>query len=355
MKTRPKTKRKPLLVDELLNNIDFAPTHPVERRRFHAMKDHLRAAKKFVLDEQAAIYAAEMIRDHPIAVAHDQEFAIPAFPNMYIELPYEKFFKTVNETDLDPDGDRTVGYYIDGPTAYVMSRAENLPLTEEAREKIPVTQSKTPMVMPIAYRLNRPFTVEEELDMCERMEISRIGMDVFFWGSVTPKVERNPEMFRALRANHSFEHWYGHDVADVLPIMFKSAAGDLRNIIALILFLNRTSDLRIEDEIGFHQTLIHAKPAVLTKHNVVRLKLDPKPMLKRIYGTGGSWRRRHDVRGHFCHDKTTREHNHEHDWREYDVNQWRCMNCGGKKWWRKACSRGSREKGSVETTYEVTK
>ena len=30
------------------------------------------------------------------------------------------------------------------------------------------------------------------------------------------------------------------------------------------------------------------------------------------------------------------------------------MRCGGLKWWRKACRRGSKDKGRVDTEYAVT-
>lgn len=345
-----KPKRKPLLVDEFiaspLTNLLRGP----DGNHMRAVRDHLIEAKKFVLDDKAAVYAAEMIRDYPIAIARDQEFAIPPFPRMYIELPYQAFFKTINGQDTDTDGDTDVGYFIDGPRAYVLSRASSFKDGSNI----------APMVMPVRYRLNEPLDIKEELALCENFNVSRMGLDVFYWGSVTPKVRNDPHIFHALRENHGAELWYGSDIdmKQMFGYLYKSAAGDLRNVLALILFLNRTSQLRIEDNIGFHRTLIHNKPMVMTKHSVVKIKLDPKPMLKRIYGTGSAWRRRHDVRGHFCHDKDAREAAHHpdgHVWSEYGVNQWRCMNCAGRKWWRKVCSRGSRDKGNVVTTYEVTK
>lgn len=351
MKTRPKPKRRPLLVDEFLATKMVPWPDKQEERRILAVRNNLREAKKFVLDEQAALYAAQMIRDHPIAIAHDQEFAIPAFPRMYIEFPYPKFFETLGGSNVhDPImGDTEVGYFIDGPRAYVLSRVWGGTENDEARKKLGCQH----MMMPMSYTLNQPLTLEQELDVCQRAQISRAGIDVLFWGSSYEKLPRSEAV--ALRANHGFEHWYAKDVDDLLDPLFTSCAGDLRNIIALMLFLNRTKEVHFEEQIGPGQAFIHAKPAVLTRHSVVRLKLDPKPLFKKLYGHGGVWRRRHDVRGHFCCDKIAHAHDHDHDWQEYGVHQWRCMGCGGKKWWRKAHSRGHLEKGVVVTEYSVTK
>jgi hypothetical protein len=216
------------------------------------------------------------------------------------------------------------------------------------------------MMMPLSYTLNQPMTIEQELNICQRARTSRLGIDILFWGSSYEKL--SPSERHALRANHGFEHWYAKDVDDIITPMFFSAAGDLRNIIALTLFLNRTNEVRFDEQIGPAQGFVHAKVTTLTRHSVVRLKLDPKPLFKKLYGHGGVWRREHDCRGHFCHDKTARNSacntillGPTHDWHEYGVNQWRCMTCGGLKWWRKAHRRGHKEKGTVQTEYRVTK
>ena len=382
-------KRKPLLADEFLHRKPVTDLfNRAEMRRFDAMRDHLREAKLFVLDEQAAGYAAEFIRDHPAAIAHDQEFAIPPFPRMYVELPYSKFLRTVNKANellLDSKYDDTeVGYFFDGPTVYVLSRMRDDPPTDAAS-----------MVMPICYRLNKPFTLKEELAVCDDLGISRIGIDLLYWGSSYPltldseaaandiKNITHPERvlkphtkilweMSALREHHSFEPWYATDVVtrrDMLAPLIKSAAGDLRNIIAMVLFLNRTSEVRFDDTMPPHKGWIGPRPAMFLKHNIVRVKLDPKQRFIKTYGGHGAWRRRHDVKGHYCHDKVARAqgtgHNmipwiptsstHEPQWVEYDVNRWRCMVCGGRRWHRHACSRGSKDKGSVVKTYEVTK
>lgn len=378
-----KEKRRPLLIDQFLAEPPGRIVHgnKQDERTLSAVRAHLREAKIFRLDNKAAIYAAEFIRDYPEAIAHDQEFAIPCFPRMYIELPYPDFYATLGGQNVhDPLlGDTDVGYFIDGPCAYVMSRIRD-------SETLRLSGSPAAGMMPIRYRLNKPFTVEEEQAVCEKVGVTRIGIDLLYWGSsfniswkTTTKINdaiRNgnpdveftgPREASLLRANHSFEQWYGFEAKNVLPDIFKSSAGDLRNIIALILFLNRTRDIRFDEPIPPKQGWIGPRPATLVRHHVVRIKLDPKPMLIKTYGGSGAWRRRHEVKGHFCHDAKAREArhhivpyqsdgiHHEPRWMEYDINQWRCLTCGGKRWHRKAHARGHKEKGHIETKYEVTK
>ena len=389
-----KPKRSALLVDEFLHNeVPKMDLPKDELRTVYAMREHLREAKKFVLDEKAALYAAEFIRDHPEAIAYDQQFAIPPFPRMYIELPYPNFFQTLGGTNVhDPVmGDTEVGYFIDGPSVYVLTRVRG-----EKHDRDIKALGAMGMVMPLRYRLNKPFTVKEEQEWCDRMKVSRLGLDMLFWGSSLPMILKGrsigkeaftnahelmdelllaeegdkvfvPEIGRALRANHSFELWFAKDIQDSLGGLLKSAAGDLRNIIALILFLNRTNDVRFDEQMPPKQGWVGPKPAMFLKHNVVRIKLDPKNKLIKTYGGSGSWKRMHECRGHFCHDKVARANDHHlipqppepmghvPQWTEYGVNQWRCLVCGGKRWHRRAHTRGHREKGQVVTHYQVVK
>lgn len=339
-------KRKPLLFDEFAA-IDPRknPFYQDDIKKVEVMQARMRDAKVFVFDQQAAIYAAEMIRDYPHVIAHDQEFAIPPFQRMYIELPYPIFFRTLGGVVRgDIPEDTEVGYYYDNNRAYVLSRSDD-------------TSQDKHFLLPIRYRLNQPFETKEELEFANLIQTSRLGLDALFWGSVIAKISNDDQ--RALRALHSCEPWptiEGLTSMQTIRGFLEACAGDLRNIIALILFLNRTKELQYRDELPGAPAFVHAKPRTLVRHSVVKMRLNPGAVLKRIYGAGQGtlWRREHDVRGHFCHDKVYRNHKHEHDLREYDVNQWRCMNCGGLRWWRKEHRRGRKELGQVKTTYEVT-
>jgi hypothetical protein len=353
-----KAKRQPLLIDEALNNPHKGAPKDVQKR-IKVVQARLRNAKVFKFDEDAALYAAQMMRNYPEAIAHDIEYAIPPFKQMYIEFPFMKFYDMLTPPEmrgLDPlpieDQDLDVGYFYDGPTVYVMSRT------------MPHGNSNSHgMLLPLRFRLNRTFTFQEEQQLTKHLQGSRLSIDAFFWGSCYKRlIERNDyASMRALRDHHSCEVWYG--IGDVLADerllahLLHTNAGDMRTIIAMLLFLNRTKDVQVVDELPPAPGWIRAKPSTLVRHNLIHIKLDPGPLLKRAFksrATGG-WRREHDVRGHFCHDRVWHNAHHEHDARETRVNHWQCVKCGGAKWWRKEHHRGRADLGQVRTVYEVAK
>jgi len=346
-------KRTPLLYDEMLALTPKRTGRVWPQVSF--MQQRLRAAKVFRLDHAAAAYAASMIVAHPEAIARDVEFAIPPFERMYVELPYPEFFKILSAAAPEEyrssyiappeEEDQDIGYLFDGPLVYVMSRA------------MKSAKNPFPMVLPIRYRLNRTFSFEEEQVMTNLLDTSRLGIDALFWGSCFNVL--HPATMRALRTHHSCEFWYGNEHPDfahvVARAVLKPSAGDLRNIVALPLFLNRTREVQLLDTVPPAPGFVHAKPRTLVRHNVVRLRLDPGPLLKRVFTSraSGGWRREHDVRGHWCGDRTYHANTHDHDLREIAVNRWKCLRCGGQRWWRKAHKRGRKDQGQVITTYEV--
>jgi hypothetical protein len=353
MQPPKKPKRRPLLIDEMLALQD--KHMPKDwRKDVHFIQQRLRAAKVFSFDNTAACYAAQMMVDHPEAIARDIEFCIPPYERMYIEFPYPDFFNITSPPEYrgyhnlpESEEDQTVGYLYDGPLVYVMSRA--------GRANV-----KHPMVLPIRFRLNRNFTYAEELLLSQELNASRLGIDSFFWGSCTRTLyeRKDTASLRALREHNSCEFWYANDIrAKHAPETLRASTGDLRNIIGFILFMNRTRDVQIMDDVAPAPGFVRAKPRTLVRHNVIRIKLDPRPLLKRVFhsrATGG-WRREHDVRGHFCCDRNYHAHKHDHDMREIDIHHWKCLLCGGQKWWRKAHHRGRKDLGQVKTAYEVTK
>jgi len=343
-------RREPLLADHLL-----ATPRPsfLKDNFFDALKGKLREAKRFVLDEQAAIYVAQMIKDHPRIVADAQDFAIPPFETMWLEFPFKKYFQTLDGATAwdDARGDYRIGFLILGANAYVAGMSAN----GDAE------------FMPVVLKLNQPFTLDEELAFCETVRVSRLGLDAYFWGSSYNDLaeDKDKEGMRALRANHSVA------LIDAIPDkvngwfakpgtwgkLLETGNGDLRNIIAMLIFLNRTSNLQAVQDVGMSkQVMVNRRPACLLAHHVIRLTIDPAPRLAKLCAGEGVWRRLHDVRGHFCHNRTARENPHEHEWMEVNVNNhelfWVCA-CGGHRWWRREHHRGHADKGTVVAEYSV--
>lgn len=353
-----KPKRKPLLLDEVLAN-KHKGLPKDERRKIEVVQARLRGAKVFKFDEDAAVYAAQMMRDYPEEIAKNIEFAIPPYQQMYIEYPFPKFYETITPgymriTDPLPleDQDQDVGYFYDGPRVYVMSRTMDIG-----------DHNSHGILLPLRFRLNQTFSFAEEQELTRSLQGSRLTIDAFLWGGCYKKlVERSDHAsMRALRQHHSCEVWWGKDnimePQNILAHLLRTNAGDLRSIVGFLLFLNKTRDLQIVDSVPPAPGWVHAKPRTLTRYNLIHIKLDPAPLLKRVFksrATGG-WRREHDVRGHFCHNRVWHANHHDHDTREVGVNQWKCLICGGFKWWRAEHHRGSSKAGIVKTVYEVGK
>jgi hypothetical protein len=339
-------KREPTLSDLILNDHqeDLIPNLFPDGFLRKTLGD-LMLAKRFVLDSNATRYLAETVRDNPELIANAQDFAIPPYNLMWIEFPYRIFYETITDKVSDATADEKVGYLFHGPAVTVASAA---------RRK---TGELQPGILPIRYFLNRPFTLRQEMDLVSKAETSRAQLDPFFWGEAANKfMDEGKQELRALRENHSFElvHSDVMTTPQVFETVLHGSSGDLRNIIALLLFLNRTSDIQTNTKIGHAQRLIKRKPTPLLPHNVISFKLDPRPRFRKltINDEPAYHVRRHDVRGHFCHDKKARFSGCLHGitqagdasfWEEYKPLQWKCSNCGGHRWWRHEHERGTME------------
>lgn len=352
-------KREPLLADKFLA-MEYNRTVP--RGYWDSSRSNLMLAKRFVLDHGASIYCAEMIKQCPRIIADAQDFAIPPFQRTYIELPLVDWYERITDRRADPTGDQRIGYLIVNND--VRCFAEN---AEEAG------------IFPIEYHLNQPFSLQQEFALVQKLGTSRLGLDLFYWGESAKdfgfgndwKVnrQRDTEMddwqregLRSLRANHSFSvHLPSHpryseeQLPEIWDNFRQGAGGDLRNIIALLIFLNRTSRVRVEREMPFKRQMVYRKPVNLLKHRVITIHVNPVPKLLHIAAGEGIRRRLHDVRGHFCHNEVARTNHHEHDWQEdaeADHLRWTCV-CGGLRWWRKEHKRGHEDKGIVTSEYKV--
>jgi hypothetical protein len=364
-----KFRRKPTLADLVLAQSPLEPTFIASSWRNQSL-DWLRVAKRFVLDESAARFLARMIRECPRVIADAQDFAIQPYSQMWIELPYDVFYRDLTNNapfvQRPPDGteDKRVGYLFSGPAVRVFSES-----------------TAGVGVLPLQFHLHRPMSPDEELKLADALNVSRIGLDLWFWGSTAMAYlgalcknadtddahEWDRAGLRALRENH------GVSMAPIVrgfdaefaqnkgwQQIVSGSAGDLRNVVALLLFLNRTADITIADDLPMSEGFIKRKLRPFLSHRVIKLKLDPMPRLRRLSAGLGIKRRLHDVRGHFCHDRKAREgcqHGIEHSdaWEEYDVLRWRCTLCGGKRWWRNEHKRGEPKIGEVIQTYEVTR
>jgi hypothetical protein len=199
------------------------------------------------------------------------------------------------------------------------------------------------------------------------------------WGSSAQKFLDAGEvrLLRVLRDSNMAE-WLGDENmlrrSRTVQDFLKGAQGDMRTIIAFLLMLNRPSIVQYRKTLPNWRGFIGNKVRPFMSHTTVNVSLDAVATLRLIGTPSGDAvaRRRHEVRGHFCHDKTARDfmriagcihdwHAAHEDWTPWPDapiegrRHWICGVCEGKRWRRDAHERGTAEVGFVaHDGYEVT-
>lgn len=379
--------RKPTLADRLLHQPGRSPWATVSQQA--RCRDQLQRAKKFVLDEAAAAWLAQSIRECPRLIADAQDFAIPPFETMWIEMP-RAVFAPQEVQSMEGVSELRMGFLIEGsavrPAASGLAGGERPAGVEFA---------------PHEFVLDRPLDDVETTRLYREFGIHPFDFDMFCWGytafttliaddpflretvcgDVANDIEDNPVLderlrqrwassgMSAMRERHGLRLNVDESVdiepRRIWPRIRHTFDGGLSALLATLIFLNRTADLQTVQEVGFGRAMIDRKPRPLAAHRVVSLRLNPMPRLRSLSlsaGPGAS-RRLHDVRGHWCHDQLARAgcvHGIERllDFGEFWVEEaplrWKCSACGGRRWWRHEHSRGSAEKGVVAQSYRVT-
>lgn len=373
-----KIKREPLLIDRIVNGDTRAidPTGILSKRLALRLRDKMLEAKRFVFDNEASEFVAEVVKDMPEVVVEAEQFAIPPFPLTYIEFPHPPYYKKLMGIDPDDKADHRIGALFDGINVYVFSQDRT---GEVSIQPIKYTlnvhsDSKFPFHFAKAIRSNAKMFKEEHLrkmkeatgEEVDEKLMDEVVIEYVFWGLgfVTLRQRDKDDLLPEL-----LKHGIGYVTGDRwenIPDSVKEwlgkegfgyIAGDLKMLLAFLLVLNRTSDSQTVITEGPVRTMMRAKPSTLVSHSRVTFHLNPIPTIRRLVsgGIGTSWRREHDVRGHFCLSERARASGCTHEWVETGKRdrQWRCMRCSGLKWWRDSHRRGHVEKGVKTTEYRV--
>lgn len=342
-------KRGPILADRVAAGFRSM----WDRRLDERLRQRIRNARRFVLDEAAAIRLGEVIRDVPDLIVKHSEFARQPFDLMWVELPHPPLFQTVTGRASDSTADTEVAYLYDHGTVYSFVGG--------SRDR----PNRQPGVVPAVYHLHEPWALADQLAFVDRFSVSRIHLDGFLWGESFHKLDDATK--RQLRAQHSCEIILRKEFENHGPERFEAllngSSGDLRNMVAILLLLNRPRLTRFVQEMPAGRGWVRNKPAPFLSHTTVTIDLDARPALRRIGTDEGDAepRRRHEVRGHYCHNQTYKSasrlgcpHNLvRDDEATHPEDSWKCTLCGGKRWWRAHHERGDAGKGFVIQTWNV--
>lgn len=340
MKKTPKT---PLLADEYLASSTFMEDYydRHERNFGKTTRANLLLAKRFVLDDTAAEAIGIMIREQPLVIANAIDFAMPPFEKCWVELPFDMLYRGITGRSVSRNHAYRIGFLFVGNTV---------------RSILNEGQGAGPVLAPLEYLRNVPWKDGEESRFATSFGLSPEDMDNFIWGIG----EGSEEGLQAMRERHSARLIFkvSPKVSAEMQQEKVEFVGDMRNFIAMLLFINRTRAVQRRYDVPHQHTVSRSRSGVLLSHTVITLSGDPLPIVERLVPGESVWRRLHDVRGHFCHDRVTRESPcDEHQWEE-DVTdhrnlRWKCTTCGGQRWWRKEHKRGHEDKGLVTSEYRV--
>ena len=353
---------------------------------YRSVQRKVKDARRFVFDDDAMRRIAHVCKTIPEFLLENSQFARSPFDDapVWIEHEVAAYYEAMVGRAPDDLADKAAGFLIDGGTVYVVASGGGRPAA----------------LMPFTYELNTPWPVQDQIDFAEMCQTSRMQLDNFMWGSIlstysTGNAGRDMDFRRGLRDRHSCRMvpWHNHVTDDllgegrgpktrerlrtdgirfVMSQLVTLGAGDMRTIVALLLFLNRPKITRFRYDIPGRRGFVGNKLRPFLSHRVVTVDLDGVNVVNQLHHDSlpdSAARRRHEVRGHWAHDEVKRRGDampgHVHDWRpdlDYlnpdgspDDRHWQCAHCSGSRWWRRDHVRGSAAVGFVQhDNYEVT-
>jgi hypothetical protein len=371
-------KRQPTLADKFIARRWTGSEAYLEPKAVARLQAVARQARKFAFDEAAMLHVAHVVQTIPELLVREYQFARPPFEQTWIEFPGDTFWQKLSEhvpeqhkKDLgvtDETMDLNLGFLIDHGRVNVVV---------QGRKDSP----NDPCILtPLQYHLNTEWPVRDQLTFATQMGVSRLGIDPFLWGSTYDRLSqderrllRDNNMVELVPFNKKHNAYLNLKTPGFLGRVATGSTGELRTVVALLLLLNRPSITRYVQTLPNSRGWNKNRVIPYLEHTRVTIDLDAVELMRKV-GTSrdeGTPKRRHEVRGHYCHDKDARDfariagciHDFQpttEDWlpwgeRAEEPNHWLCATCGGKRWWKRDHVRGDASLGFVKHEgYDVT-
>lgn len=322
------------LFDQFLYRRDHFPWDVSESR--------MALANRFVLDSEASSLVGEMIRKVGYEILSNHEFARPPYDVTWVELDHIAYYKELTGLDGDGAEDEMGGFLFDHGSVHCVSSSKKRGVG----------------TYPISFRLDQRVSLEEELELAQRVETSRLMLRRMIVGD-TGVIDKpgGQDLVNEVATSHRTIVEIDELSGPTLNQVMSSGAGTLKMAIALLLLLTRPGKTVITLESAPHRSGVHrGKRVVYHSYNRVKLRLDRTKALERVKShlEMGMTRRRHEVRGHWCQSHQ-RGIGCTHVWDAFDPDHFKCVKCGTSRWWRKHHARGDSTKGWVQKDYEVTR
>jgi hypothetical protein len=368
-------KREPTLADRFTAEKYPQSKRIVDERTIVRVQQRVRQAHRYVLDEQAAARIGDVVRRVPELLLREHRFARAPFELTWVEFPHWRFWQVLTdgrpqviEKPQDETSDHTIGYLFDHGRVNTVSGGT-----------VGQPHKRYPYLTPFQYHLHTDWPVEDQIRFVQAVGSSRGQIDHYLWGATSTQLQ--PEHARVLRDNHRLDllpleaAFRSRIVSEpnLLDKAMRGGSGELRNMIAILLMLNRPTIARYRNVLPGARGWHRGKLIPYLSHTTVTVDIDAVPTLRMIGTPAGEGvpRRRHEVEGHYCHDVTARDFHRIagciHDWITCDdewtpapkipdgeANHWRCSICDGKRWWRAEHLRGDATRGFVRADHAVT-
>jgi hypothetical protein len=325
-------------------------------------------AKRVVLDRKGCEYLGKVMREIPDHIALQQQFARQPYPTLWVEFSSRDVYIAVTGKQPDDNADCLVGYLYHEYTVYVVVSGYSV----QGKRK-----TEDVSLVPMTYNLHRPWKLNEQTHFADLMNVTRLQLVSWVWGTAlsfwldknddtrkvwSPSDETRLELAKTLRDSHTAE-WFTtvdkNPSQKTLYPFYEGSSGELRTIITILLLMNQPNMVQYVRDVPTNKRFSRGKLRTYMSHSIISIHADPVPSIVRMgVDHQGSPHRRHEVRGHYCHNEEWRNGSHrgcEHVTEQKGENSWTCKLCGGKRWWRKDHQRGDASLGFVQQDYELTK
>jgi hypothetical protein len=328
-------------------------------------------AARYVFDEEASAIAGELAITSPELVISNRQFAIPPAPLTYVEVDARAFFSASTADYIREDQkDDQLGYLVGGNKVYTLfSRDDGGQAMAYWYYRFAGTGS---YAGDGDVRIKRSPDFDQEISKTMHLFEGKLG------DNMTPeKFCRIAVMFGSMAGGKQSLIWSGikgiadewtmqyHDDAlkkkhpDGVPAeRFTGFMGDVRNYVALMLWLNQPQRVRIVGVPGGRR-IVRGKQVPFLHHNTVTISLGGCKTVRRAFIIGNERRhpKLHDVKGHFRHRGGYKPciSLEGHDWPLLpdERGHWVCKTCGRERWHVDKHVRGTAERGVVTKDYSI--
>jgi len=297
--------------------------------------------RRFVFDEAASEAAGRFATECADLVCEHSQFAIPPYPNTYIEIDQIAALRVSSRREIEPDTARRLGFlFLESGDLYVVSGKEGSHAD----------------FSPFRYHIKGETEGNSERDLLlRRFMIGEVADDLM------PKVDEF--------AHRLTDVWDFTSTTKLDPmlsrIMESECRGQLKRAIAAVLLLNQKREIHFVD-MPASRKIVKGKLRSYMAHSVVTINLGGRTVRRAFHIDNRASPRRHEVMGHFVHYGIDEACSHEWEDAVDDetsrrdlervgrvIPRWRCVNCGGMRVHKAAHHRGDASKGFVTKRYDV--